>query len=138
MSNTPGARPENTASYKASGSAIAALVCVMQDTSAKGLMKLPTGANVLPLGILTRAVLEGETGAVVRSGYYWALANTAAGVTPIAIGDAVIIADIAGQLGKDPKTTTTTSMVVGYAETVAAADGDEFIVRLQIHERYNV
>lgn len=138
MSNTPGARPGDTASYKASGSAINALICVAQDTSAKGLMKLPAAANAVPLGLLTRKVLEGEAGAVVRSGYYWALAYTNAGGTPIVIGDAVIIGDTAGQLGKDPKTTTTTSQVVGYAESAAAADGDEFIVRLQIHERYNV
>lgn len=133
MSNTPGARPGETASYKANGSDINALACVVQDTSGKGLMSLPAGANATPLGILTRKVVDGEAGSVVRTGYYWAKASAA-----IAIGARVIIADTAGQLVTDPKTTTTTSQVVGYAETAAAAAGDEFVVRLQIQECYNV
>jgi hypothetical protein len=127
---SPGAKPELTGSYLNNESSdMAAFIAVVQDTSGPGLMKLPTGANERPLGLLLGAVEAGKMGTVVRSGYYWAIAQAA-----IAIGARLVIQGVTGKLITDPATAGTIRQVVGYAETVAAADGDQFIVRLEISE----
>lgn len=129
--SVPGAKPGETGSYvNGEASTISENNVVMQDTSATGQMLLPTGANARPLGICAGDVAAGKLGLVIRSGYYWAIAQAA-----IAVG-ARLIADgtTPGRVITDPATAGTIRQVLGYAETPAAAAGDLIIVRLQIQE----
>lgn len=129
--SVPGAKPGETGSYiNGEATTITENNVVIQDTTTTGQMLLPTAANDRPIGIVAGDVAAGKLGLVVRSGYYWAVAQAA-----IARG-ARLIADgtTPGRVITAPTTPGTIENLVGYAETPAAAAGDLIIVRLQIQE----
>lgn len=131
MSTTIGAKPGKTQSYL-TAVAMDLGLAVVQDTTGEGKVKMPTGANERCLGLVNHKTVANALVTLVRDGFYWAKASA-----PILVGARLIIAGISGKLVTDPATPTTTSHVVGYAETAAGADGDEFIVRIEIQTIYN-
>jgi hypothetical protein len=131
MSTTIGAKPGQTQAYL-TAVAMDLGLAVVQDTTGEGKAKMPTGANELCLGIVCAKAEANKLVTLVQGGYYWAKASA-----PILVGVRLVIAGISGKLVTDPATPTTTSQVVGYAETAAGADGDEFIVRIDRQTIYN-
>ena len=133
MGATPGPRYTEGLPFVASADLDKYLV-VIQDTSGEGLMKAPTAANDPPLGVPQADVLEGEAGAVfMKEGDVVKVMAADA----ISIGDKVIINGTGGKIKTDPATATTTSQVLGVAETAATADEDIILVRIEKREVYN-
>jgi hypothetical protein len=85
-----------TKAYRAEGGAIAKGISVIPGTAANQ-VKLPTGANQMPVGITCEAIAEGEYGNVLVFGF--AQAKTDGG-TDFAVGDPLSVETTNGYLVK--------------------------------------
>lgn len=109
-------------SYLAEG-AVTKYAAVMAGT-ADTQVKLPTGANVDPVGITLNAAADGEEVDVVIFGPTICIADAA-----IARGALVAISSTTGKVDTiTPGTTTADKRLVGKALEAAGADGDQFSV----------
>lgn len=127
-----GSKPGQTQSYL-TAVAMDLGMAVVQDTTAEGAAKMPTGANERPLGLVLAKAEANKLVTLVQGGYYWAKA----GAPIVAVGTKVIIGGVNGRVITDPETSGVISHVVGFAEMVAAADGDQIIVRIDMQDILN-
>jgi hypothetical protein len=133
---SPGAQPGMTESFKvATGTTVTKFAAVVKTANA-GECDLPTAKNDEALGLAAYGQAEGKMLAVVEGGTYWGVAECTGGGA-IAVGDKVIIASAIGDLMKDDTASGAVAYVVGEARTPAAADGDEFIVKITL-DNYQV
>lgn len=118
--------PRSTITRLAEGGAIGAGLAVIAGTDTNKQCKLPTGAGDRALG-LTYAGGDavGRPVTIVTDGQTKGTASAA-----IAVGDPVEVADTAGKLRTAAPATGVNANVLGFAQTSAAADGDEFEVQL--------
>lgn len=127
---SPGAQPGMTESFKvATGTTVTKFAAVVRTANA-GECDLPSAKNDEALGLAAYGQDEEKMLAVVKSGTYWAVFNDANG--PVAVGDKVIIANVAGDLQKDDTGSGAVAYIVGEARTPASVNGDEFIVNITL------
>lgn len=104
--------------YRAEGGAIGAGIAVMAGTAANQ-VKLPTGANVMPIGVTKYAIAEGEFGDVILFGPCDVYVNA---TTDIAAGDPLTVDGADGNLSKSALTNGL--HVCAKALEAATSDGD--------------
>jgi len=128
----PGMIVSDSRSYKANG-AITKFAALCISNSTTGDVALPASANDEDcVGFARYAVVDNDTVEVVVAGSMEVVAAAA-----ITQGAWCVVADTAGKVKTDPKTSTSTSHVVGRALTPASAPGDHIILEIIFFDRYN-
>ena len=118
--------PRSTITRLAEGGAIGAGLAVIPGTDNNQQCKLPTAAGERALGLtFAGGDAVGRPVTIVTDGQSKGIASAA-----IAVGDPLEVAGASGKLRKAAPTVGVNANVLGFAQTSAAADGDEFDVQL--------